>query len=104
LLRGQAATGEPVCAYVYDLDALVSQVQAVRAALTGRCELYYAVKANSHPEVLNTLATQVDGFEVASLGEIRKAIGAGAARLAFGGPAKTDAQIASALRAGVEPG
>jgi len=102
LLRGQAATGEPVCAYVYDLDALVSQVQAVRAALTGRCELYYAVKANSHPEVLNTLATQVDGFEVASLGEIRKAIGAGAARLAFGGPAKTDAQIASALRAGVE--
>jgi diaminopimelate decarboxylase len=101
VLQGQAVTGEPVCAYVYDLDTVVAQVQAVRAALTGRCELYYAVKANSHAEVLSTLATQVDGFEVASMGEIRKAVAAGAARLVFGGPAKTDAQIASALQAGV---
>ena len=101
VLQRQAVTGEPVCAYVYDLDTVVAQVQAVRAALTGRCELYYAVKANSHAEVLSTLATQVDGFEVASMGEMRKAVAAGAARLVFGGPAKTDAQIAGALQAGV---
>ena len=101
-LQRQTVGDDPVCAYVYDLDTVLSQVQAVRAALTGRCELYYAVKANSHPAVLGTLAEQVDGFEVASLGEIDKAVAAGAARLALSGPAKTDAQLASALQAGVD--
>ncbi|MGH3833920.1 MAG: type III PLP-dependent enzyme, partial [Pseudonocardiaceae bacterium] len=91
----------PVCAYVYDLDALLERIEAVRAALPGRCELYYAVKANSHPTVLSTLARHVSGFEVASLGEIDKARAAGASRLAFSGPAKTDAEITAALRAGL---
>lgn len=100
-LRGQASGEQPVCAYVYDLDALGERVEAVRAALARRCELYYAVKANSHPAVLSALARYVEGFEVASLGEINKALAAGASRLAFSGPAKTDAQITGALRAGV---
>ncbi len=101
-LRGLSAGAEPVCAYVYDLGALRTQVEAVRAALTGRCELYYAIKANGHPAVLAALAAQVEGFEVASLGEIGKALAAGAARLVFSGPAKTDAHIAGALAAGLE--
>ncbi len=101
-LRGLSGGAEPVCAYVYDLAALRAQVEAVRAALTGRCELYYAIKANGHPAVLAALAAQVEGFEVASSGEIGKALAAGAARLVFSGPAKTDAQIAGALAAGLE--
>jgi 2-[(L-alanin-3-ylcarbamoyl)methyl]-2-hydroxybutanedioate decarboxylase len=91
-----------VCAYVYDLETLLVQVHSVRNALTKRCELYYAVKANSHPAVLGALAGQVDGFEVASLGEIDKAVAAGAARLVLGGPAKTDAQLTRALKTGVD--
>jgi 2-[(L-alanin-3-ylcarbamoyl)methyl]-2-hydroxybutanedioate decarboxylase len=102
VLRRQAETGEPVCAYVYDLETLLVQVHSVRNALTKRCELYYAVKANSHPAVLGALAGQVDGFEVASLGEIDKAVAAGAARLVLGGPAKTDAQLTRALKTGVD--
>ncbi|MGH3824943.1 MAG: type III PLP-dependent enzyme [Pseudonocardiaceae bacterium] len=101
-LREQSSGTEPVCAYVYHLGALLAQVKKVRAALTERCELYYAIKANGHPAVLSALAAQVEGFEVASLGEIGKAVAAGAARLAFSGPAKTDAQIARALRAGLD--
>jgi diaminopimelate decarboxylase len=100
-LRGQASSAEPVCAYVYDLDALVEQVESVRAALPERCELYYAIKANGHPAVLSTLAAHVQGFEVASLGEIGKALAAGASQLAFSGPAKTDAEIVGALQAGL---
>lgn len=99
-LRGQTSGEQPVCAYVYDLGALVERVESVRVALPERCELYYAVKANGHPSVLSTLAACVEGFEVASLGEIDKALAAGASRLAFSGPAKTDAEIAGALRAG----
>ena len=100
-LRRQASSAEPVCAYVYDLNALIEQVEAVRVALPGRCELYYAVKANGHPAVLSTLAAYVDGFEVASRGEIDKVVAAGSSRLAFSGPAKTDAEIAKALKAGL---
>jgi 2-[(L-alanin-3-ylcarbamoyl)methyl]-2-hydroxybutanedioate decarboxylase len=100
-LHGQTSGAQPVCAYVYDLQTLVGQVEAVRSALPERCELYYAIKANGHPAVLSMLAAYVQGFEVASLGEIDKALAAGASRLVFSGPAKTDAQIAAALRAGV---
>lgn len=101
-LRGLGGGTEPVCAYLYDLNALVAKAAAVREALTERCELFYAVKANGHPAVLSTLAAQVDGFEVASLGEIGKAVAAGASRLVFSGPAKTDRQIASALDTGLD--
>lgn len=101
-LRGQGTGAEPVCAYVYDLGTLLAKLDAVRAALTGRCELYYAIKANSHPAVLSTVAAHVEGFEVASLGEVGKAVAAGALQLAFSGPAKTDAQIAGALEAGLD--
>lgn len=102
VLRRQAAGDEPVCAYVYDLETVRARVHAVRNAVTGRCELYYAIKANSHPAVLSTLAEHVDGFEVASLGEIDKATAAGASRLALSGPAKTDALLARALRNGLD--
>jgi 2-[(L-alanin-3-ylcarbamoyl)methyl]-2-hydroxybutanedioate decarboxylase len=52
--------------------------------------------------VLGALAAQVDGFEVASIGEIDKAVAAGVVRLALGGPAKTDTQLARALQARVD--
>jgi diaminopimelate decarboxylase len=91
-----------VCAYLYDLATVVEQIEAVRAVLPARCELYYAVKANSHPAVLRALAPHVDGVEVASAGEITKALAAGNPRLVFSGPAKTDQEIAGALQAGLE--
>ncbi|HET9256095.1 MAG TPA: type III PLP-dependent enzyme [Pseudonocardiaceae bacterium] len=94
-------SAEPVCAYLYDLDSLAARVTAVRDALPRRCELFYAIKANSHPAVLLALTARVDGFEVASLGEIGKARATGEPRLIFSGPAKTDQQIAAALEAGL---
>jgi diaminopimelate decarboxylase len=90
----------PVCAYVYDLAALRSRAATVRAALPHGTVLLYAVKANSHPAVVRTLAGACDGLEVASGGELDRAVAAGARRIAFGGPAKTDAELAAAVRAG----
>jgi diaminopimelate decarboxylase len=90
----------PVCAYVYDLAALRSRAATVRAALPPGTVLLYAVKANSHPAVVRTLAGACDGLEVASGGELDRAVAAGARRIAFGGPAKTDAELAAAVRAG----
>ncbi|BCJ48153.1 diaminopimelate decarboxylase [Actinoplanes ianthinogenes] len=90
----------PACAYLYDTAALRRQADHLRSALPPRTSFLYAVKANGHPAVVHTLATACDGLEVASGGELDLAVRAGARRIAFGGPAKTDAELAAAVRAG----
>lgn len=92
----------PVCLYAYDLAALAGHVRRVVDALPPRCRMFYAMKANSAAPVLRTLAPLVAGFEVASGGELAKAREADPdAVVLFGGPAKTEAEIGDALRAGV---
>jgi diaminopimelate decarboxylase len=98
-LRGRP---RPVCAYVYDTAALRDRAAAVRAALPTGTVLLYAVKANGHPAVVGALARACDGLEVASGGELELAVAAGARRIAFGGPAKTDAELAAAVAAGAQ--
>ncbi|MFF3488382.1 type III PLP-dependent enzyme [Streptomyces sp. NPDC002701] len=89
-------------AYVYDMQALRVHAEAVRTALPGCVELYYAAKANPEPEILAALGPYVDGYEVASGGELAHVAGAVPGRpLAFGGPGKTPAEIVAALELGV---
>ncbi|GAA4974203.1 alanine racemase [Actinoplanes utahensis] len=90
----------PRCAYLYDTAALRARAASLRAALPPRTSFLYAVKANGHPDVVRTLAAVTDGLEVASGGELSLAVRAGARRIVFGGPAKTDAELAAALDAG----
>jgi diaminopimelate decarboxylase len=90
----------PVCAYVYDTAALAERAAAVRAALPANAVLLYAVKANGHPAVVRALADAADGLEVASGGELDLATAAGAGRIVFGGPGKTDQELAAAVAAG----
>ncbi|WP_413755752.1 type III PLP-dependent enzyme [Streptomyces sp. MMBL 11-3] len=88
-------------AYLYDLTALRTHAAAVRAALPGRVELHYAAKANPEPRILAALGPYVDGYEVASGGELAHVARAVPGRpLAFGGPGKTPAEIAAALELG----
>jgi diaminopimelate decarboxylase len=94
------ALDRPRCAYVYDTAALRTRTATLRAALPTGTILLYAVKANGHPAVVRTLAEACDGLEVASGGELELAVAAGARRIAFGGPAKTDAELAAAVAAG----
>ncbi|MFH8368137.1 type III PLP-dependent enzyme [Streptomyces sp. NPDC018031] len=95
-------TEDDLPAYLYDLEALAAHARTVRAALPGRVELYYAVKANPAPEILTALAPHVSGFEVASGGElthVRQT--APEVPVAFGGPGKTEAELRLALDRGV---
>ncbi|MEU8756384.1 type III PLP-dependent enzyme [Streptomyces chartreusis] len=90
-------------AYIYDLSALRAHAAAVRDALPERVELYYAAKANPEPEILAALGPFVDGYEVASGGELAHVAKAVPGRpLAFGGPGKTPDEITAALDHGVE--
>ncbi|MER7466401.1 type III PLP-dependent enzyme [Streptomyces sp. NPDC097981] len=100
LVSGLAPDALP--AYVYDLAALRAHAAAVRAALPDGVELYYAAKANPEPEILAALADSVDGYEASSGGELAHLHQVlPHAVLAFGGPGKTPAEMAQALRIGV---
>lgn len=87
-------------AYVYDLAALRTHLADVRAAVpTATAEVFYAAKANPDARVLAALFPYVDGVEVASGGELEHVRAAlPRARIAFGGPGKTDAELALAVR------
>ena len=106
LLGGQTAVslaarhGTPL--YVVDSAAVRTRVASVRALLPEGIRLHYAIKANPLPELLRFLATQVDGFDIASGGELALALDAGhrGAQLGFAGPGKRDAELAAAIDAG----
>lgn len=101
VLGDHAGQPEPVCAYLYDLAALREHARRARAALPEGCRLLYAVKANDDDRILATLANVVHGFDVASGGELAR-VRAAAPRvpLVFGGPAKTDRELAAAVTDG----
>ncbi len=92
-------------AFVYDLAALRGHAAAVRAALDqpGAPELFYAAAANPEPPILLALAPFTDGVHTSWGGElehVRTVLPD--ARLTFGGPGKTDAELAAALDHGAE--
>jgi len=96
LVELAASYGTPF--FVYDLDVVRARLRAAREAFG--CELYYAVKAN--PALVADLAPLVDGFDVASSGELALARRhVDDARITFAGPGKTDRDLALARGATV---
>ncbi|MGC5327706.1 type III PLP-dependent enzyme [Brevibacillus sp. SYSU BS000544] len=88
----------PICAYIYDLDALQQHVEEVARSLPPSCRLFYAMKANSEAQIVKTISKHVYGLEVASLGEVKKARAVDASiPVIFGGPGKTDEEIRGAI-------
>jgi len=57
--------------YVYDLPTIAGQARALRDTVPSVSRVHYAIKANSHPDVLLTLAAQGIAMECVSLPEIR---------------------------------
>ncbi|WP_333837747.1 pyridoxal-dependent decarboxylase, exosortase A system-associated [Novosphingobium sp.] len=95
------AHGTPL--FVYDAGAVRARVAALRAALPARIRLHYAVKANPFGPLLALLDGLVDGFDIASAGELAiiAAQGIDPARAGFAGPGKRDSELAAAIAAGV---
>ncbi|MEW5790980.1 MAG: type III PLP-dependent enzyme [Pseudomonadota bacterium] len=101
--QAQAASCEPFCAYIYDLEALRRHAQGLLTTLPANCELFYAIKANSDLPILQILVPLVHGFEVASGGELDWVRGQfPTIPVVFGGPGKTDSELEAALCSGVE--
>ena len=89
--------------YAYDRGLLRARVAELRAALPAAVELHYAMKANPMPAVVAFMAGLVNGIDVASAGELKVALDAGAnpKDVSFAGPGKRDAELRQALAAGV---
>lgn len=89
---------KPFCAYLYDLPKLRRHVNQLMATLPSAGRLFYAIKANSDEALLKALAPNVHGFEVASLGEIKKVRSVDKhIPVLFGGPGKTKEEIEGAI-------
>ncbi|WP_440889032.1 type III PLP-dependent enzyme [Vibrio sp. WZ-1] len=94
---------EPLCAYLYDLNALEQHIKQMRHVLPQNVELFYAAKANPSAPVLKTLAPYVDGFEAASGGELSHLHQQQLNKpLIFGGPGKMPSELAQAIELDVE--
>lgn len=94
---------DPLALFIYDLDALKQHVTQVMAALPEGVELYYAIKANSEPQILATVAPLVHGFEISSGGEIGRLQACPTRKpFVFSGPGKLDSDLRSALQHQVE--
>ena len=92
------ATETPV--FVYDAGIVAARVNRFRAAFPA-VDLHYAIKANPLPALLERIAPMVDGLDVASGGELERALAVKpAAAISFAGPGKRDAELIGAIRSG----
>jgi ornithine decarboxylase len=87
---------------VVDLDIVLDNYLSFRRAMPESL-IYYAVKANPAPALLEALADQGSSFDCASIAEIDMAIAAGAPpnRISYGNTIKKERDIATAYGRGI---
>ena len=85
--------------YAYDRRLISERIQYLRDALPTALKLHYAIKANPMPAVVQHLATLVDGFDLASAGEMQTALDTtmAAEKISIAGPGKTDRELRQAI-------
>ena len=90
--------------YLYSRAALEAAFDEFRQELDGIDSMIcYAVKANSNIAVLNVFARLGAGFDIVSLGELKRVLAAGAdpKKIVFSGVGKSAAEMAFALETGI---
>ena len=90
--------------YVYSRGALEESFNEFRKELSQVDSLVcYAVKANSNLAVLNVFARLGAGFDIVSVGELKRALAAGAdpRKIVFSGVGKTREEMVFALQTGI---
>lgn len=89
--------------YAYDRQLMSDKVNSLRAILPSDIHLHYAMKSNPMPEVVQHLAMQTDGLDVASGGELKVALATGIEpkTISFAGPGKSNTELKQAIEAGI---
>ena len=89
--------------YIYDRAVLQKRHDLLRQHLPNELKIDYAIKANPNVQVLRECARLYDGFDVASIGEMKAAMAAGISpkRMSFAGPGKSIRDLTEAITAGI---
>lgn len=89
--------------YAYDRQLIINRISQLTASLPKEISLHYAIKANPYPSLVQMMAGQVSGFDVASKKEMLLALQTGmpSKNISFAGPGKTVDDIEAAIIAGV---
>jgi diaminopimelate decarboxylase len=87
--------------FVYDMTVVAARIARLRAAMPAAVDIHYAIKANPFAPLLAAIAPLVGGLDVASGGELAKALAVkpGTA-ISFAGPGKRDGELEAAIMAG----
>ena len=89
--------------YAYDRRLLTERVSRLRAVLPADIHLHYAIKANPMPALVQHMAGLVDGFDVASVGEMKTVLDTTmpVVNISFAGPGKQASALRQAAAAGI---
>ena len=87
--------------FVYDFGLIRVKIASLKEALPPTVGVHYAIKANPMPELVMAITPLVDGLDIASEGELRIALAAGAQHISFAGPGKRDRELEAAICAGI---
>ncbi|MGU9978816.1 type III PLP-dependent enzyme [Phreatobacter sp. HK31-P] len=89
--------------FAYDAAIIRRSYRDLAAALEGFATIHYSIKANPNPAVVRVLHDEGAGLEIASLGEFRAALAAGAdpARILFAGPGKRRGELEQVIAGGI---
>lgn len=94
--------GTPV--YIYSYQTLVDHYRKMKEAFADIDPIIcFAMKANSNIAILKALVNEGAGFDIVSLGELKKAklVKADMKKIAFASVGKTDEEIIEAIKAGI---
>ena len=91
-------TGEPF--YIYDLDGLAQRYSDFKKRVDF-ADVYFSVKSNNNPKVIQTLLKQGAGLDIVSKGEMNLGLNlnCSANRMVFSGVGKTKDELEQALQA-----
>src|SRR3569623_897552 len=90
--------------FVYDAGVVRRRVARFRQAMPEGVDLHYAVKATPFAPLVAAIAPWVDGFDIASKGELERGVAIAckpAGAISFAGPGKRDDELEAAIRTGV---
>lgn len=89
--------------YLYDMDLVTDQAQALQRALPDGAGVYYSLKANPLPSLVQCAVDAGCRLEITSPNELAVAAGSvnSMDHVLYGGPGKTEDEIHEAIRSGV---
>jgi diaminopimelate decarboxylase len=90
--------------YVYSAQTITDNFNRLKNSFSDiDCTICYSVKANSNLSIINLIAALGGGFDVVSLGELKRVAAAGGdtEKCVFAGVGKTTEEITQALKMGI---